>query len=145
MNGKSQLTALKLSINAEDNRIKLADKRRLYALFTVKVNEMSLALYNYSHPDDKSDLQLESDRNDLIAAERSTVHTLNEVLLIAPPDVGYAMGELHNYLYDHYEMAFSGERGIRLPDKKMTDLTGNVYVRMHKDLDPEWTPRQHVD
>jgi len=126
MNGKSQLTALKLGINAENYRIRLADKRNLYALFTVRVNEMAAAIHDYSHRDDKSNSRLESDRNDLAAAARSAVHAVNEIYLVAPRDVGDAVPELYEYLESLYKMAYGGKRGIPLPDEKVLNLSEKI-------------------
>ena len=145
MNGKSQLTALKLSINAEDNRIKVTDKRKLYALFTVKVNDILLAIHRCALPGEKTDSQIESERNNLVEAHRSTLQTANEIYLIAPRDVIDAVDEMYSYLTECYEKAYDGALKISLPDKEVNDLAGKIHVRMRRDLDPDWIPRQSID
>ncbi len=50
INGRSQLSGLRLNIRAEDKRISLVEKRRLYAQFTARITEFSGAIYDYSRP-----------------------------------------------------------------------------------------------
>jgi hypothetical protein len=137
MNGKSQLAALGVSIRAEDNRIKLADKRQLYARLIVEANETILAIYHYSRPGNKSDSQMESERAKLLAAYSSMAQAINEIFLIAPPDVYDAANGFFSYIAKHYTSAYNGTREINLPDKDTKDLAQKVYVVMRKDLDSD--------
>jgi hypothetical protein len=55
MTGKSQLTALKAQINAEDVRARISEKRELYISFLAQVNEVLAAIHFYPKPEEPSE------------------------------------------------------------------------------------------
>jgi hypothetical protein len=137
INGKSQLSALKLNISAEDKRAKITEKRRLYAQFTARVTELTDSIYDFSRPDGKSDKKIESERHRLDLADVSLRHVVNEVGLIAPVDLAEMVGETYDRLVKLKNTALEGMRNIKVPDHELDDLAQEIIVKMRKDIDTD--------
>ena len=135
MNGRSQLKALRISVDAEDNRSKLADRRHLYALFISKANDLGNAVYSYSRPAGKNKSQIESERIDLEAARKSVLQTANEIILVAPADVVDAVSEMYDNLITLYDKACDGMREIDA-DETTSNLAVKSQEIMRRDLNP---------
>ena len=133
MNRKSQIVTLRLNISAEENRIRLTEKRRLYAQVIEKVTELSVAIEAYSEQIGKSDSQIKSEYNHLELTVKSFTNTANETSLIAPEYLNTTIGMLHERLSEYIRKVHKGTRNIKAQDETQ-DLADKIIREMRKNL-----------
>jgi hypothetical protein len=128
---RSQTKNLQLSINAENERQRLADKRRIYAKFMESVTAVIGSALKLQR--NRADATEEEVRAMVTAVDEATgymVNTGNEVVLIGPPSLGTLAEEIRRELADRVAVA---QRG-RIADLGFQDRRRELYEAMRADL-----------
>lgn len=129
------------SLDAEDKRVREAEKRRLYAASLAAFNETISALIEHSTSSRESGKQEESLPR-LARAQESMNRSLEELMLIAPRDVGVPAVDLSNFIREFIRKARPDER----PNVKLAGLMRTGLLRaMRDDLgEGNWGPERQL-
>lgn len=129
------------SIDAENKRAREAEKRRLYAAGLAAFNEMISALIEHSTSSRKSGKQEES-LSRLARAQESMNRSLEELMLIAPRDVGVLAVDLSNFILGFIRTAGPNDR----PNAKLAGQMRTGLLRaMRDDLgEGNWGPERQL-
>jgi hypothetical protein len=127
------------SIDAENKRVREAEKRRLYAASLAAFNEMISALIEHSTSSRESGRQ-EGPLSRTARAQESMNRTLEELMLIAPQDVGVLAVDLSNFFVEFIRTAGPNDR----PNAKLAGQMRTGLVRaMRDDLgERNWGPER---
>lgn len=138
---KSSTANLVQSIDAENKRVRETTKRQLYAASLAAFNEMLAALIEYSTSADRSNQK--SDAQDeslprLYRAHENMNRSLEELMLIAPREVGVLAVDLSTLLASFTQEAKPGDR----PNARAAGLMRTNLLRaMRDDLgEGNWGP-----
>jgi hypothetical protein len=119
------------SINAQNKLARDAEKRRLYAANLAAFNEVATALVDFfanNREEDQEEYKLA--RQNLYNAQRDMNGTLEELMLIAPKDVGVKAVDLSNHFRSLMQSMQSSEQK---PDIKVAGLIRTALVRAMRD------------
>jgi hypothetical protein len=94
MTARSNLPALKLSINAERERARLADKRQVYARYMASLTDVIVAGSKLGDSVDVSPEEHKAMAVALADSEGPMIAAMSEVKLIAPDDLGRLADEV---------------------------------------------------
>jgi hypothetical protein len=86
------------SIGAQNELVRDANKRRLYAASLAAFNEMTAAFADFIDNRAEDQDEYETSRKRLYAAQRDMNGALEELMLIAPKDVGDKAVDMSDYL-----------------------------------------------
>ncbi len=119
MTGKRQTANLKLSINAENQRARVAEKRRIYASCQASFNRLLAAARRPQHDDAELD-----------SAAAGASAAVSELVLIAPDDIGQQAETIRRYLGTYV----AGTAGGADTDAKLPRLSKQLIAAMRADL-----------
>lgn len=130
--------SLMRSIDAENRRVREAEKRRLYAASLAAFNEMISALIEHFTTGQESG-KLERSLSRVTRAQEGMNRTLEELMLIAPRDVGVLAVDLSSFLLEFIRTAGPDDR----PNAKLAGQMRTRLVRaMRDDLgEGNWGPQ----
>jgi hypothetical protein len=132
--GKETAANLIRSIDAQNERAREAEKRRLYAASLAAFNEMMAAcaeFFTAIQGENRTLGRYEPPVQRLNNAQEGMNRTLEELMLIAPKDVGVKAVDMANF----YNGLFRNMKPGELPDAKAAGLMRTDLVRaMREDL-----------
>lgn len=118
------------SLVAEDKRIALTDKRRIYAAFLAQLSTLSRLRAELQRPFDKESMERKAVVADVMSALERLNSLLYEILLIAPDDVMTAALLAQNDASDRATDALKGSLTMSDPD-----LREDLITLMRNDLE----------
>ena len=120
LNGRTQTKTLRLSLDAENARARLAEKRRVYAALLAALN-------NYSRLGRSLDLDpsLPLNRTELNDAQARIFDAASEVIVIAPRQLGIQVSEISNQALA-FTRAVQRDRSTKFPDDFYYERVGLV-------------------
>jgi hypothetical protein len=99
LNGRMQTKNLRLSLDAESERARLAEKRRIYAAFLAASNELIVGVGDFrASVREENTGRLEADYNRMAEARTLSLSNITELELIASPDIGAQARSLRRFL-----------------------------------------------
>ncbi len=136
LNGRMQTKNLRLGLDAENERARLAEKRRIYAACISAANELIVAVSNYNMSREEKDrARTDADYNKVAEARNVFQNLVSEVTLIAPHDISNQAWKFRQVLMRY--VISKAEDGIG-ETKKDSDnagfLLGKLLATMRADL-----------
>ena len=137
---RASTTNLMRSIDAEGDRAREAEKRRLYAASLAAFSEMVSALAEYATSQHSSSSSSADDKKAAFSrfshGHEQMNRSLEELMLIAPKDVGVQAVDLSNFIVNYIRTVSPND----LPDVKAAGLLRTGLIRaMRDDLgEPNW-------
>jgi hypothetical protein len=96
----------KRSINAENKRVRLNEKRRIYATCLTAVNELLMAVGNYTiSVQQRDNARIGTDFHKMEEVRTTSLNVISEVQLIAPPDIGEQAWRLRTIIMESVSSA----------------------------------------
>jgi hypothetical protein len=135
--GKSATQNLQTSIAAENERARLADKRRIYASFQASMDNVYVAIDTAQTS--RAGADREQHVSDMRAAATTMLAAMTELQLIAPKDLRNLATDVGNLTARHFRAAEEGRRTIQLTSKegaerKFAEERLELYRAMRADL-----------
>jgi uncharacterized protein YbjT (DUF2867 family) len=116
----------KSSINAQDRRAELAQKRHIYGAYHAAINSYYILLTS------SEDLNIEPGSSRLASAKTAIFNAGGEVSLIASANIDLLMGRIAELMFGYAE-ALRKDRNAPLPDE-LNFMRGDLYRAMRVDL-----------
>jgi hypothetical protein len=133
LNGRTQTKTLRLSLDAENKRARLADKRRVYVSCIAAISEVFNAILKVSMFPDKSGGVRESLLSEYSAALASLLNATSELQLVGPESmIGLARDIYEPFVLDIAPGPLSEE--IRERFREIGELREQLLAAMRADL-----------
>lgn len=127
-------------INADMERGRLADKRKIYANYQAAVDQLNVTISAINALTRFEALQLKVSATDLLSmvsetknAATALVNTLSEVMLIAPKEIGL-QAQLVMVLSMDYVQLIANKKDTGEVAAKIREVRGQLYQAMRADL-----------
>jgi hypothetical protein len=132
---KSATKDLKLSINAESDRARRAEKRQIYAESLAAFTEVSWASFEYLQQTIKEDR--DASRVRLKTLLDGILKALGEARLIASPEIVNSLDDAHRVSYKYISEIDKGkdDKILRAIAIEIGDVRGSMEAAMRADLD----------
>lgn len=131
MTGKCQTADLKLGINAENARARLAEKRRIYANCQASFDRLFTAAVAVRGDERSADAALRANQDaELSSANAAVLPALSELILIAPDDIAGQAEMIRRYLGTYVAESSGGAES----DAMLPGLRKQLFSAMRADL-----------
>lgn len=128
---KSATLNLRLSISAEDDRARRAQKRRIYAAYLASLTSLAAEVRNFKlYGGDMSVEDRHIKRTDVLTADAHAIDAMSELALIAPPDLAKQAEDVG------IEISRAAETVVNGKDHELDwySLRSKLYQAMRSDL-----------